>query len=283
MADITKEPKRMLMPIHGYEKTPLKTLEETVEPLIPLVPRVQTYVHVAKRRCEGKPADGLTVDQSASIMLYTMEWEPQEQCLYAVLNATLRVEDRQKLKPWFLYLKLILSGLFKLPSSPRSVYRGVKMDLSNEYPKGKEIIWWGFSSCASCIEVLENEQFLGNKGTRTLFTIECISGKDISRHSYYQSETELLLLPARQFQVISCLEPASGLHMIQLKEIQSSIMLLEPVDIEIPSFGKNKQIRDAPVAVNHRSTVHRCTVHRCHRTYGAPAYRASRVIIWGYL
>jgi hypothetical protein len=245
MSDIVKEPKRMLMPIYGYEKMPLLPLEEAVLPLVSILPHIQMYVHVAKERCDDKPANGLTKDQSASIMLYTMEWEPQEQCLYFVLNETFRAEDRRKLKPWFSYLKLVLTALSLLPSSSRSIYRGVKKDLSEAYPKGKIFIWWGFSSCASCVEVLENEQFLGKTGTRTLFTIECLSGKDISQHSYYRSEEELLLLPARQFQVISCLEPAAGLHLIQLKEIKSSIPLLESesvtTDTEEPSSGKIKR------------------------------------------
>jgi hypothetical protein len=226
MSDIVKEPNKMLMPIHGYEDMPILPLEKTVLPLVTILPRVQIYVHVAKERCGSEPADGLTLDQSASIMLYTMEWEPQEQCLYFVLNATLRSEDRRKLKPWFSYLKLIFSALSRLPSSQQTLYRGVKMDLSKEHPRGKTFIWWGFSSCASCIEVLENDQFLGKTGTRTFYVIKCNSSKDISRHSYYRSEEEFLLLPARQFQVISCLEPASGLHIIQLKEIESPFPLL---------------------------------------------------------
>jgi hypothetical protein len=240
ISDIANEPKRMLMPIQGFEIMPLVSLEEAVVPLISLLPRVQTYVEVAKQCCEPIPADGLTLDQSAAISLYTMEWQPPEQCLYFVLNATLRTVDRRKLKPWFSYLKLILSGLSRIPSSSRMVYRGVNKDLSSEYTRGKTFIWWGFSSCASCIEVLENDQFLGKTGTRTLFTIECNSAKDVSRHSYFRHETEFLLVPARQFEVVSCLEPATGLHMIQLKETKSSIVLLEPLVDEKPPSGKVK-------------------------------------------
>lgn len=127
MSDIIKEPNKMLMPIQRYEKMPLVSLEEAVLPLISILPRIENYVFIAKHRCESESVDGLTQDQSASIMLYTMEWEPQEQCLYFVLNATLRSEDRGKLKPWFSYLKLIFTSLSRLPSSSRFVYRGVKM------------------------------------------------------------------------------------------------------------------------------------------------------------
>ncbi|CAF1326489.1 unnamed protein product, partial [Didymodactylos carnosus] len=231
VSDIADEPHRMLMPIRGYDEKPLVSLEEAVKPLVSILPGVQDYVYVAKQRCEEDPADGLSQDESASIILYSMEWEPQEQCLYYVLNATLRAEDRGQLKPWFLYFKLLLTALARLPSTRHFVYRGVKIDLSKQYPAGKTFVWWGFSSCTSSIQVLENKQFLGTTGVRTMFTIDCDSGKDICRHSYYQSEEEILLLAARQFKVVACLQPAPDLHMIQLKEIQSPILLLQPVTL----------------------------------------------------
>jgi hypothetical protein len=230
VSDIANEPQKMLMPIRGYEKMPLVSLEEAVVPLTSILPAIQDYVYIAKQRCEPVPADGLTQDESASVMLYSMEWEPHGECVYFVLNETLRTEDRRKLKPWFPYLKLILTALSRLPSSRSFGYRGVNMDLSKEYPAGKTFVWWGFSSCTLSMGILENEQFLGTTGERTMFTIDCDSGKDISRHSYYQSEKEFLLPPARHFTVESSLQPAHGLHMIQLKETQSPISLLQLVE-----------------------------------------------------
>ncbi|CAF0743738.1 unnamed protein product [Adineta steineri] len=229
VSDIVKEPQKMLMPIRGYEKMPLVSLEEAVTPLISILPEIQDYAYVAKQRCESVPPDGLTQDESASIMLYSMEWKPHDECLYFALNATLRTEDRRKLERWFSYLKLILTALEKLPSIRRHVFRGVNLDLSNQYTEGKTFVWWGFSSCTTSIGVLENEQFLDKTGQRTLFTIECDSGKDISRHSYFQSEKEVLLLAARQFIVVGCLQPAAGLRMIQLKETKPPITLLQSV------------------------------------------------------
>ncbi|CAF1216229.1 unnamed protein product [Rotaria sordida] len=251
VSDIANEPQTMLMPIRGYEKMPLVSLEETVTPLMSILPEVKDYAFVAKQRCKPVPANGLTQDQSASIILYTMEWEPHEECLYFALNATLRAEDRRKLKPWFSYLKLILTALKQLPSTRQSVYRGVKMNLIQQYPLGKTFVWWGFSSCASKMGVLENEQFLGKTGDRTMFSIDCESGKDISRHSYFQSEDEILLLPARQFEVISCLQPAAGLNMIQLKETQSPISLLQPVtsDSHPKASSQNIGIKTQPETI----------------------------------
>jgi hypothetical protein len=45
------------------------------------------------------------------------------------------------------------------------------MNLSKQYPKGNTFVWWGFSSCTASIDEVENEQFLGNTGSRTFVYI----------------------------------------------------------------------------------------------------------------
>ncbi|CAF5020652.1 unnamed protein product, partial [Rotaria socialis] len=158
-----------------------------------------------KQMCDC-PADGLTTDESASIMLYTMGWEPLNKCLYVVLNDTLRSSERQqKLKPWYLFLRLFLSALFRLPLLPKIAYRGVRLDLSKRYTEGKTIVWWGFSSCTTAVSVLQSEQFLGLTGTRTMFTLQCQSARNIRNHSYFPAEDEVLLMAATQFKVMGCL------------------------------------------------------------------------------
>ena len=190
------------MPISGYDEMPLVSLEEAVKPLISLLPKIRDYAHAAKQRCK-KPADNLTRDESASIMLYTMQWEPIDQCLCIVLNAILRSKDRQQLKPWFLYLKLFLTALWRLPSAQKFIYRSVRFDLSGFYPKGKTVVWWGFSSCAVSVDVLKSQRFLRTSGTKTIFAIDCHSSKDISKHSYHPTKDHILLLCATQFRVLS--------------------------------------------------------------------------------
>ena len=228
--DIPGEPRRMLAPIKGYEKMPLVSLEDTVKPLIPFVPEVDRMVWTVKQQCTA-PTEGLSVDQSASIMLYSLEWSPREESVYYALNNFLRATDRNKLKPWFLYLKLLIYSLSKLPATLRTVYRGVKEDLHASYPKDSTFVWWGFSSCTTSVDVLQVEEFLGKSGTRTMFNIECHSGRDIRHHSFFPTEKEVMLLAARQFQVVGSFDSGSGLHIIQLKEIEPPFPLLEPVSI----------------------------------------------------
>lgn len=242
--DVVHSP-RMLAPIEGYEKIPLVSLTEAVIPLVAFVPNVQRNVYIVTKNCK-EPKDGLTCDQSAAIMLYTFESTPKSDSLYFILNQTLRSESREKLKPWFLYLRLILTALYRLPSKSCSAFRGITADLRSMYPKGTNMVWWGFSSCTASVEVLEQEAFLGKTGARTLFQIECLTAKDIKNHSFIQHEDEILLLPGRNFIVKSCLNVGNEIHIIQLKEIIPQFLLLAPIpDSDILSSIKPKVETDS--------------------------------------
>jgi hypothetical protein len=97
-SDFTTQPRRMLPPIQGYENMPLVSLEEAVEPLTSLVPEVERMAWTVKQyHFEGE--HGLTDNESASILLYTMEWEPREKSFYITLNNTLQAANRNLLKP----------------------------------------------------------------------------------------------------------------------------------------------------------------------------------------
>ncbi|CAF1116688.1 unnamed protein product [Adineta steineri] len=89
--------------------------------------------------------------------------------------------------------------------------------------------WWGVSSCTVSFEVLQQEHFLGAKGLRTLFSIECQNGKSAISHSYFKdSEKEIILMPGSYFEVMGQLHPANDLHIIRLKEIQPPFALVKP-------------------------------------------------------
>ena len=228
--DAGEEPRRLLQPIEGYRSLPLVTLEEAIEPIVKFCPDVRRRAYIAIGNCD-LPKDGLTQDESASIFLYTSEWEPHDQCLYVVLNSVLRSGNRKRLiPPWFSYIKLLLTALFKIRSNRMTVYRGVRLDLRKEYEVGKTYTWWGFSSCTESISVLESELFLGQEDKRTMFSIECFNGKVIREHSSIEDEDEILLLPGSQFIVKSHLQPSKkdpDLIMIQLKQVEPPYILLE--------------------------------------------------------
>ena len=223
-SDVDKESLESLMPVGGYEEMPIVSLERAVEPLVTFLPTIQNYANIAKERCKNPPFDGLTIDESASIILYSMSWKPLDKCLYVALNAVLQLKERNQLEPWFLYLKLFLTALSRLPSRRRYVYRGVTLDLPDDYPIGKTVVWWEFTSCNVSLDDLQSELFSDTTGTRIIFYIDCESGKDIQKHSYYLSGDEILLLPGTQFKVTGCLDQDNGLYTIQLKETQSSVL-----------------------------------------------------------
>ncbi|CAF5221276.1 unnamed protein product, partial [Rotaria magnacalcarata] len=145
----------------------------------------------------------------------------------------LRTEDREALKPWFLYLKLILTGLARLPTNQHRVYRGVTLANDDQYRQGNTIVWWGFSSCSTKRNISEHEIFLNETGKKTLFIIDCITGRDISQYSIFQKEKEILLLPATTLQVIRTYRDKQNFYnIIHLQEIKSTYTLLEPILLE---------------------------------------------------
>ena len=215
-------------PVMEYADEPLLPLFEACAPLTDIIDNLSFYVEKALKDTPEKPPDSLTVDESAAIRLYTMEWVEPHQSLYFMLNHTLKKPDRTHLQPYFKYLKLFLTALVKLPCvPPLTVWRGVRKDLSAQFPPGTRVTWWGFSSCTTELTVLENNMFLGNTGDRTLFSVEAINGRTVRAHSHFPTEDEIILLPGTHMTVKSQFSPASDLHIIHLMQVKPQEMLLE--------------------------------------------------------
>ncbi|CAF3606674.1 unnamed protein product [Rotaria socialis] len=246
--DLSGEPvDHMLAPIRGYQDKPLVSLSKAVEPVAGFFDEIEDHICVALNNCQN-PAEELTQDESASIQLYTMQFDGGSS-LYLLLNESLRAENRGELLPWFSFLKLFLTALHKLPSQSETVWRGIKgVNLSSKYKTGMKFAWWGVSSCTTHVEVLEADEFLGKHGQRTLFSIECINGKSVAKHSYFKNtEKEIILMPGTYFEVMSQLNPAPELHIIQLKEITPPIIFVRP------PFVKSNEPKSTPVA--HQSSA----------------------------
>src|SRR4051794_40319465 len=113
-------------PIVGYAEEPLLPLAEACAPLIDIIHDLLIYVQVALDETPAEPSDGLTIDESAAIRLYTIEWSRPHRSLYSMLNHTLTKENREHLRPYFKYMKLFVTALVKLPCVPPStVWRGI--------------------------------------------------------------------------------------------------------------------------------------------------------------
>jgi hypothetical protein len=228
-----------LGPIVGYAAEPLLPLAKACAPLIDIIHDLSVYVQMALDETPDVPPDGLTVDESAAIRLYTIEWKRPHRSLYSMLNHTLKKDNREHLRPYFKYMKLFLSALAKLPCAPQStVWRGVTKNASAEFPPGTQVTWWAFTSCTTELTVLENNMYLGNTGNRTLFSVEAINGRTVRDHSHFVSEDEILLFPGTYMIVQSQFSPASDLHIIHLKqEIPKEVLLEPPFEGDLNSFN----------------------------------------------
>ena len=133
--------------------------------------------------------DGLTRDEAGAINIYS-----QESPVYKKLNKMLMAGDRDPLKQWFSFLKLLLTALHKLPSCPGTYFRGVSADIAVDYPKGKHCVWWAFSSSTASIEALGS--FMASGKPRVLFSLEVQRVVDINKFSSFPKEDERLLIQA---------------------------------------------------------------------------------------
>jgi len=207
---------KALSPICGYWSEKLVTLEEALKPIVPRVEQLDRSIEAAKKYCHFPSEHGLTHDESAALYLYTMEGG--DNSFYRVLNQALRSEDRPALKVWFPYLKLLDTALCKLPTVSRNIWRGVLGDIGQNLKKNEELTWWNVSSCSLSIDVIKD--FLSTDAHSTLFLIEAVHGKDISRYTNYPDEDEVLLGPGIQLRVISnALDLPGGLNVVHLAEV----------------------------------------------------------------
>ena len=229
VTNINNNAKPDFAPVVGYAKEPILSLFQTCAPLADTIHNLKFYVQMALNETPEQPPDGLTIDESAAIRLYTIEWEKPHRSLYSLLNYILMKNDRELLRPYFKYLKLFITALVKLPCTPQlTIWRGVTKNLSEQFLTETPVTWWAFSSCTTTLPVLKNNTYLGNTGDRTLFSVEAINGRRISAHSHFVTEDEILLLPGTHMIVQSQFSPGDNLHIIHMKQVIPEEMLLEP-------------------------------------------------------
>lgn len=221
--DAGDEPNKILIPIEGYEKKDLVPLDKAIESIKALLHNIDVMVDIALKN-STTPLNGLTVDEAAAIHLYTMQWPEPYDSLYHLMNRKLRSADRNELTPWFSFLKLFLTALFKLPPVKSTLWRAIKGSVFDQYEKNK--IWWGVSSCTTNRETAE--RFVGNSHERTIFKIDCICGRSVESYSYFQHEEEIILLPGTYLNVVKKWIESEGVYMIELQEADPPYQLIKP-------------------------------------------------------
>ncbi|CAF0901442.1 unnamed protein product [Adineta steineri] len=213
LLDSVHETKQNFQPIYCYEQEPLVSLEEACQPLENMLgTELSLYINVAKLNSK-EPKQGLTQDESASIYLYTMEWNQSQNSLY------------------YKYLKLLFTALFKLPyTEQHTVWRGVAKDVSEHYREGDELTWRSLTSATSSIDVLQSPMYLDREKVQTIFVIETKHGKSIQAHSHLVNDNEILLLPGIVLKVIGSSTKTDGIHIIHLRDVESfDSLILNPI------------------------------------------------------
>jgi len=192
------EEDKSLTPIGGVMEMALLSLKAAASSVVPAgeITRCTNKGGDLAKTQAGSPAKKMSADLYGAVLMYTGN------CLYSQLNKALRDENRKAVKKYFKYLRVLMEAFEFLPSQNGKLWRGISVDLFDQYKVGSTITWWSVSSTTSDEQVARN--FCGGCGGKcTLITIEATSAMDIAALSFYSNEKESLLAPGTQLKVKS--------------------------------------------------------------------------------
>lgn len=214
-------------PIAGYGQEPLVSLVDACAPLVNIIDDLPTCISIASRCTPDQPSHGLSHAESASIRLYTMEWTDPRRSLASLLNQALQSNEQHQLLPWFKYLKLFLTALLKIPCAPPQIVWGVmKKSIAQRMSDGVQVTWCTFISCTTKLSELESDRYLHPMGERAIFSIEIFSGRNISSHSHFDTDDEILIPPGISMKV-EFRSDLPNLTIVHLKQLSSKGTLVE--------------------------------------------------------
>mmetsp|Transcript_50437 Transcript_50437/g.119939 ORF Transcript_50437/g.119939 Transcript_50437/m.119939 type:complete len:986 (+) Transcript_50437:78-3035(+) len=212
--DIGGEDEEKLAPIAGVMELPLpKTLLEACTGVCKAadVKSCVTKGTTMFKKKAGKPVKPMSAEMYAAILMYTGN------AIYKDLNKALRDEDRDKVRKYFPYLRMLFEACGSLPVENTTLWRGISVDLLDQYKVGSTITWWGVSSCTSAQKVAQD--FANSCGDKsTLLTVETKTACNISQVSFYANESESILLPGTQLEVVESKRVGKQAH-IKLREV----------------------------------------------------------------
>lgn len=132
-----------------------------------VIPEVLQFGRIARRQAEYEKGPGgrfhghpLDEDLLAALLKYSAE--DTDPPLYREMNKRCFDPDRRMVKHFAGYMWLLVNAMHPLEPYPnRTVFRGVRLDISVDYPEGRRFTWQSFISTTNKIKVLENEMFCG--------------------------------------------------------------------------------------------------------------------------
>ena len=218
----------MTLVLQDCQRQPLVSLKQALQPLHGIVPELdQMFQIVQVRDRQDDDNDSLSLDQSASIRLYTLQRRSSQFSFGYLLDRILDLQTYPQVLPWFLYLRLFFDALSKLPSNTVSrLYRAMEIDTRDVYNKGDEVTWPNFVSCTSSRDFVDAR--IGDNQSFVIFSIKCNSAKDIRRYSGGSIADEFLLCPGQTFKVMGSSPHGNHSKLVQLEEILQSDRNTEP-------------------------------------------------------
>ncbi|CAF3490297.1 unnamed protein product, partial [Rotaria sp. Silwood2] len=171
---------RLFPLINDFLTYELVTLEPCLEPIVVRIYLLDQIIQIVKDKY-------LTRDESATIFLYTIEWDGST--LYQMINRDLHSEEQPVPTSWLPYLKLFFTALNKLPNIQMNAWRSIQEDTIKELDKNDEFIWWNITSSSSSIDVIKDFIEINSR----LLVIKTTTGKNISNYSNFPDQHEIIL------------------------------------------------------------------------------------------
>jgi NAD:arginine ADP-ribosyltransferase len=185
---------------------------------------------VTKADCPSE-VKSVSMTEAAAITLYTMENTPRDQSVYFMVNAVLRSEDREQVKPWRDYVWLLCNALSKLPvvAGQTTVFRGIRKPHDEVAACQREtghaaFCLSGFTSTTSDLALLQSETFLGTSGARVAWVLTLTDPgavRDVQPFSMLPGEKELLLVPNCRFAVSGALPTSDGMLLVHANQVET--------------------------------------------------------------
>ncbi|KAH3762446.1 hypothetical protein Pelo_5746 [Pelomyxa schiedti] len=228
------------------------------------VPNTVNVVELCLSRAEASYLKYLTIEEAASISLYTYDFSNSAQHdknPFRLLNQALFSQQEKELSTVADLLICLLSALRKLPKVHLPVlYRGItkRVTVGGLYSKGKTINWRTFSSTST--EETVSRKFLidaAGKPDGTLFVIRGKSwGYNVQPFSLIPMEKEILLEPNVSFKVVNVVAGPPVVVELEMEDVELILSSAAPplwpsediVDLEAISETSAERRRSPPLA-----------------------------------
>ena len=158
----------------------------------------------------GRQGVRLSPVHAVPVYVYTYELSGEGEQIYGAMNRAMRAHDAAGIAFWRPLIWQLDRALLALPPYRGKLYRGISLKFNEESYKRAEAVCWPAFSSASATRAVAEEFVKGDDGT--LFFLQSVGARAISRFSKFPLEDEVLFRPNTVFEITSTLygTPTSG-------------------------------------------------------------------------